>query len=350
MRKKKNIGLPPGSIIYTGKLTGDPVQVNYIEYNLETFREDDNTDGKGVILHASNPTITQWYDVRGLHEENLIQSISERFQMHPIAIEDAVDVFQRPTFTEYTNGLFFSLKVLRFDAEKSEVKKESLAIYFGDGFVLSFQELVDDTFSEVRKRITFDRGRIRGKRADYLAYALIDYTVDQYYHVIDQLESKVEDLEETISLDPDLVNKNEIYNLKKQILKIRKSVSPIREAINLFSRSESKLIDKSTINYIRDVYDHTIHIVDNIDSLRDILSGLYDLYLSELSMKMNRTMQFLTIITSIFVPISFLAGLYGMNFEYIPELGYKYGYFILLTAMVLIAIVMLFIFKKKNWL
>lgn len=348
--RKRNTGLPPGSAIYNGKYTDGEVLVDYLEYDDQTIKDEKGRQGNEIVLHISDNNVVQWYDIRGLHDEELIKSIADRFGMHPLAIEDAVDVHQRPNYTEYQNGHFISIKSIGYDRVAKKVTTQAIGIYFGDGYVLSFQEKPDEIFDEVRNRITKSKGRIRSRKADYLAYALVDYIVDKYYQTLDIIEEEVEALEESISNATDDMDKGKIYSLKKEILKIRKSVSPLREAINMFSRSDSPLIEERTSTFIRDVYDHTIQVIDTTDNLRDILSGLQDLYLSEISMKMNKIMQFLTIVTALFVPLSFLTGLYGMNFEYIPELKIKNGYFILWAFMIICVLGMLYYFRRKKWL
>lgn len=335
---------------YTGSVVDIDVPVDYIEYNHEMCISESSVGSEALILHESDKNKVQWYDIKGLHEETLIRAIAERFKMHPIAIEDAIDIHQRPTYIEYEHGHFISLKALSFEKDTKKIRREALSLYFGEGFVITFQEKSNDTLSPLRERILNSKGRIRSRRTDYLAYSIVDLVVDNYFQVLDTFEEEVEQLEESINKNSDEIEKYKIFELKKELLKIRKSVSPLREAINLFSRSESPLIEDRTINFVRDVYDHTIHIIDNVDSLRDILSGLQDLYISEISLKMNKIMQFLTIVTALFVPISFLTGLYGMNFEYIPELKMKYGYFILWGIMVVGVFSMLYYFKKKKWL
>jgi magnesium transporter len=342
--------MPPGALLYTGKITGVDVIVDYVEYNNEVSNFESSSGAESFLLHASDVTKVQWYDIRGLHDDNIIRDIAERFKMHPIAIADAVDIHQRPTYIEYEFGHFISLKVLSFDKLNNKINRESLSLYFGDGFVITFQEKPNDTLIQVRQRILESKGRILSRKSDYLTYTIVDFIVDNYFYVLDAIEEEVGQLEESISNNPQNTDKSNIYELKKELLKIRKSVSPLREAINLFSRTESSLVEDRTVSFIRDVYDHTIHIIDNVDSMRDILSGLQDLYISEISLKMNKTMQFLTIVTAIFVPISFLTGLYGMNFEYMPELKFQYGYFILWGAMIFAVLAMLYYFRKNKWL
>lgn len=349
-KHRRQSGLAPGTIRYNGSHSEKPIQIVYVEFDPEGYREEDYTKGQDLLLHSSDPSKVQWYDMRGLHDEAIIKAVGDRFKMHPLAMEDAADVYNRPLYTAYQSGHFLSFKALTYDKDLKKVSRQHVSVYFGEGFVISFQEHHDDVFDAVRARITSPHARIRARKADYLAYALVDYVVDKYFTVLEHIEEDLESIEDTIAVSVDLVDKASMYSLKKELLKVRKAASPLREAIGQWSRSDSDLIDEKTFAYLRDAYDHTIQIMDNVDGLRDILAGLQDLYLSELSMKMNRVMQFLTIITAIFVPLSFLAGLYGMNFEYIPELGFRYGYFVLLAVMVTVAVGMIAWFKHKRWL
>jgi len=337
---------PPGTIVYTGKKKNKKIQIRYIEYNKSKLKHDDYLE-HDFVVEENNENIIQWYDVAGLNNTNLIQKIGENFGMHPLVTEDIVDIYQRPSYTEFENSNFFSLKHLAYSNDK--LKKEAVSIYFGKGYVLTFHECDDDLFESIRTRIQKGKGRIRIKKSDYLAYVLVDYLVDNYYSILDKFEDKIESLESRIAIETETVEKGEIFKIKKDILQFRKSIAPLREAINSFSRSDSEGIEEKTKIFVRDVYDHTIQIMDSIDSHRDILAGLQDLYLSEISMKMNKIMQFLTITTAIFVPLSFLTGLYGMNFKNIPELEYQNGYFVLIAVMFVITILMLWYFNKKKW-
>ncbi len=350
MLKRRNIGLPPGTALYTGQKTDLPIRINYIQFTEEEYREDTDQNAEDVELHPSNLNIVQWYDIRGLHDELLIKKIGDIFSMHPIALEDAIDVNQRPVFTEYDNSAFLSFKSVSFDDETLKMGAQNVALYFGEGFLISFQENEDDLFVELRKRIKNPNARIRQKKSDYLAYAIVDMHVDRYFVIIEKIAQKIESLEEDINLRPETVDKGRIFSLRKELLKIRKTLSPLREALMQFNRSDLAVMDEKTTAFLRDVIDHTIQLVDTLDNQRDVLSGLQDLYISEISLKMNHVMQFLTIITAIFVPISFLTGLYGMNFEYIPELQMHNGYFVLWAVMLTIVIALVIYFKRNKWL
>ena len=336
---------PPGTATYTGSRTEQDVTIRYIEYGNETIQENEYNE-ESVIYHENNKDLVQWYDIQGLNNVELIRKIGENFGMHPLVTEDIVDIHQRPTFAEYEAGNFLSLRHISYNI--NEVKKNVVSCFFGDGFVLTFHEQESDLFSELRQRIVKRKGRINQKKADYLAYAVTDFVIDNYFNILDQFNASIEDIEERVNSST-ITDKSEIYTVKKNLSVFRKVIAPLREAINNFGRSDSDFIDDKTKLYIRDLHDHTIQVMENIDGHREILSSLQDLYLSEISMKMNKIMQFLTITTAIFVPLSFLTGLYGMNFEYIPELQFKNGYFFLLFAMLIITLIMIWYFKKKKW-
>ena len=348
--RKRKIGLPPGTLVYTGVKTEIPVKITYIEYNEGSYQTETFDKSAELPIRQSDDKLIQWYDIRGLHDINLIQSIADSFGVHSLAMEDIVDVHKRPSYVEYKNGHFISFKAFDYNREEKQVIPQSISLFFGKGFVLSFQEHEDDVFKVLRDRIINSKGRIRQRGSDYLTYAIMDVVIDRYFSVIDDVEETLEEVENTISNNIDSINKGELQATKVNLIKIRKSVIPLREALSQFIRSESDLIDIRTEAYLRDVYDHTIQIVESTDTLRDILGGLQDLYISEISLKMNKIMQFLTIVTAVFVPLSFLTGLYGMNFDVIPELKHPNGYFILWGFMLFITVGTFWWFKRKKWL
>ncbi len=342
-------GLPPGSIIFTGNKKVDNVFVHYLSYNGERCADEVFDSNNYDSIPNPKKGLINWYDIRGMHNTDLIGQLGEKFKKHPLILEGIADTYQRPKFEEYEGGNFITMRAITFDKITQKIKKEHVAIYFNDGLITTFQETESDLFFQVRKRINSSSGRIRQRGADYLAYALIDVLVDNYYIVLEQMEEHIESLEERMLEIQDIEDKNSIHSLKKELLVLRKSVAPLREAISKFSKSESNFIQDTSIVYIRDLYEHTIQVMDTIDGYRDILNGLQDLFISEVSFKMNKVMQLLTLISVIFIPLTFLAGIYGMNFEYIPELKVENGYFILLGVMFVIFIGMVIYFKKKKW-
>jgi len=239
MRKKRKIGLPPGSMVYTGDRSDIPVQITYTEYDESHCKLETYDQGQKLPIHQSNEAIVQWYDVRGLHDINLMQTIAESFGVHALAMEDIVDVYKRPSYVEYKNGHFISLKAFEYDSSEKQVKPQSISLFFGKGFVLSFQEHEDDVFKVLRERIETSKGRIRQRGSDYLTYAIIDVIVDRYFNVIDNIEETLEEMEDVISNDVDSINKGQLQATKVNLIKVRKSVVPLREALNQFIRSES---------------------------------------------------------------------------------------------------------------
>lgn len=347
-KRRKKIGLSPGTVIFTGDRQVEKVRTHHIKYNQEGF-EEKILDDQFIFLPPSATSI-DWYDMRGMHNTALIEKLGSAFDIHPLVLENAVDIHQSPKFEEYENGNFIILQALSFDKNEHIIQKQHVAIYFRASFAFTIQETEDDLFESVRKRIQSGKGRIRHRGSDYLVYALMDMIVDNYYMVLEDVENVIEALEDKFIADPDSINRAEIHHLKKELLVLRKSIAPLREAINRFTKTESDLVEERTISFIRDIYNHTIQIMDLIESYRDVLNGLQDLFLTEVSFKMNQVMQVLTLVSTIFIPLMFLSGLYGMNFDNIPELHWKYGYFALLGLMSLITIGLLFYFREKKWI
>jgi magnesium transporter len=346
-KRLKRPGVAPGTLEYTGEKQMESPLVLCVQYNQAQCSTKKLARGESPVL---NSNCVNWFDIRGLHDVSLIESYGQQFNIHPLVLEDILNTQQRPKFEEYGNDVFVVLSALTFNKETHEIGNEQIAIYFGENFLLTFQEIEDDTFLPVRERIEKGSGRIRSRKPDYLAYALLDSVVDNYFHILDRIEEHIDELETGIQSEPSRAMKENIHHFKYQMLTLRKSVLPLREAVSRFSRCESKVVDPNTGIFVRDLYDHLIRITDLIETYRDMLNGLQELYLSELSYRMNNVMKVLTIITTIFVPLTFLAGLYGMNFDNIPELHWHYGYYYLLFFMFLIFIGSLVFFRVKKWI
>ena len=348
--RTKNTGLPPGSVVFTGNKKVEKILIHYLQYDSEALEEKVIDSHEANIFHQSPEDKVDWYDMRGI-DSDLIQLIGQTFDIHPLILEDVADVHQRPKFEEeYDKGIFISLRALQFDNATNKIHTEQVTLYFCKGFIATFQENESDLFDFVRQRIQAGKGKIRQRGSDYLAYAIVDVIVDNYFLVMEEIESVIEGLEETLIEDEDANIKGEIHSLKKELLSLRKSISPLREAISRFSKSDSPFIEEHNRIFIRDLYDHTIQIMDMVESYRDMLNGLQDLFLTEVSFRMNKVMQLLTLVSTIFIPLSFLAGLYGMNFANMPELHYKNGYYVLLIVMGVLAIGLLYYFKRKKWI
>ncbi|SFZ91400.1 magnesium transporter [Flaviramulus basaltis] len=345
---KKKIGQIPGSIIYTGEKSNQKLFIEAFDYNKDKciVKELLNVE---ECFNFEEGSIT-WININGLNHVNAIEKIGEHYELHPLVLEDIVNISQRPKIDEYDDYMFVVLKMLYYDANE-KIISEQVSFILGKDYVLSFQESEGDVFDEVRERIKQAKGRVRSMEADYLLYILIDAIVDHYFSVIEVLGDKIEDFETAIFSGDvaDDVSQN-IQNLKREILRVRRAIFPLRDIINRIEKNENPLIQQKTITYYRDVYDHLIQVSENIDIYREMIWSLMDMYMTSISNKMNEVMKVLTIMASIFIPLTFIAGIYGMNFEYIPELNYKYSYFVLWGVMIAIFISMIIYFKRKKWL
>jgi magnesium transporter len=305
---------------------------------------------EGDTTDLLSPDSVLWVNVDGLHDVGLIQRLGGEFSLHPLILEDVVSVGQRAKSEEHEERLFVVIQMLTTDFDHGKVTSEQVALVLGEGFVLSFQERAGDVFEPVRDRIRSEGSRIRARDADYLAYALVDAVVDHYFSVLEELGGQVERLDLEVMEDPSQATMRAIHELKQEMLVIRRAVWPVRELVNGMIRSESALIRDSTKTFLRDVYDHAVQIIDTAETLRDVVSGLMDLYLSSVSNRMNEVMKVLTIMASIFIPLSFLAGVYGMNFDFMPELHFRWGYPLLVAVMAGTAGSLLALFRRRGWL
>ncbi len=348
-RLSRTRGLAPGSLVFIGDKEAETAQITVMDYNEKVFQEEKLATVDACLPFKKKPTVT-WLNIDGLNDVEVIRKVGEVFDLHPLILEDIVNTTQRPKFEDVDKYAFVVLKMLTFDEAKNRIGIEQVSLVLGDNFVNSFQERVGDVFDAVRDRIRQGKGRIRKAGSDYLLHALIDAVVDNYFIILEKVGDKIEELEETIVTDPKPEAMRTIHALKREMIFLRKSVWPLREVINNMVRSESALIQDSTHIYLRDVYDHTIHVIDGVETFRDMLSGLHDTYLSGISNRMNEIMKVLTIFASIFIPLTFIAGIYGMNFSYMPELGWRWAYFGVWGLFVAVTVLMILYFKRKKWL
>ena len=351
MAKKHRIktGMAPGSIVYTGNKQVADTIIHHLQFNATIIKDELIKKEKDIKIALESDYI-DWIDIRGMQDTKVISSIATRFGVHSLLQESIVDVHQRPNFEDHESNIFITFKALSFDKKTLTVHREHVAVIIKDNSLLTFQETTSDLFEAVRKRTLNSKSRVRQRGADYLLFALLDTIVDNYYITLDQFEEVIEEIEDRIVEDQSSDDKSSIHKLKKELLVLRKSIAPLREVISKFSKSDSAIIQDNTQIFIRNLYENTIQIIDSVDSYRDMLNSLQDLFIAEVSFKMNKVMQLLTLISVIFIPLTFLAGIYGMNFEYIPELQYKYGYFVLLGIMFCLFLILLFLFKRKKWM
>ncbi|MDY7011626.1 MAG: magnesium/cobalt transporter CorA [Planctomycetota bacterium] len=347
--RSKKRGLPPGTPVYTGEKKPEAVRITVMDYDGEQFLEKPFKKVEDCFVFKDKPSVT-WINISSIHDETLVRTLSERFGLHPLVQEDILNADQRPKMEDYADYIYLVLKMLQWDGENGEILIEQVSLIIGSNFVISFQEREGDVFDPIRDRIRTGKGRIRKMGADYLAYSLIDAIVDGYFIVLEKLGDKIEEIENELISTPSQKTLQEIHKLKRESLFIRKSIWPLREVAHGMGRAESSLISDATGLYLRDVYDHTVQVIDTMETFRDMLAGMLDTYLSSLSNRMNEVMKVLTIMASIFIPLTFIAGIYGMNFEHMPELKWVWAYPVALAMMLVIAAGMIVYFRKKKWL
>ena len=341
-------GLPPGTLVHIGEKSDREIRISILDYNEGSCEERGITALKDSFYYMDSESVT-WIDVQGLHEVEIIKQFGEK-GVHPLVLEDIVNTDQRPKLEDFGDYLYVVLKTLR-PQEGKHFRLEQISLILGSYFVISFQEGIgNDVFSQIKERIKSGKGRIRSLGADYLAYALIDPVVDNYFTILEDIGERIEELEEVVISNPAPESMRRIQRLKRELILLRKAAWPLREVVAALERRDSRLISDQVAVYLRDVYDHTIQIIDAVEAYRDMLAGMLDIYLSSLSNRMNEIIKFLTIIGTIFIPLTFFAGLYGMNFQNMPELHWKYGYYAVLALMLAVALCMLAYFKRKKWL
>ena len=347
LKRSQKAGLPPGTLVPIGAVEAGEVRISLIDFSESHFEERAIKSVEEIFPFKESPTVT-WINIDGVQNTEIIEKIGEHFGIHPLVLEDIVNTGQRPKMEDFTDYLYVVLRMLYMEDEK--VQSEQVSIVLGPNFVISFQERPGDVFDPIRERLRNAKGRVRSMGADYLTYALVDMIVDNYFAILEYLGEKIECIEDELIDRPSPDTLQVIHTLKRKLIFIRKSVWPLRELISGLERAESKLIADTTPVYLRDVYDHTIQVMDAVESYKDVVSGMLDTYLSSISNRMNEVMKVLTIIATIFIPITFIAGIYGMNFKHMPELLWSWAYYAALGLMGCISAVMLIYFKRKGWL
>lgn len=348
-RKQSNVGLAPGTLVHVGEKKAEKTVIKAWLYNSEKLIEKELQTVDECQELKGQPGMNLWINVDGLDQIGIIEKLGGYFGVHPLTLEDVLNTGQRPKMEDYDSYIYAVLKMMLLDEEREEILIDQVSIIFGTNYILSFQEREGDAFNPIRDRLKNPASRLRKNGVDLLAYSLIDAVVDNYFLILEHFGEEIEDLEEQLIVDPIPETLKAIQKYKRDMITLRRSVWPLRELINSLQRTESQLIKESTQIYLRDVYDHTIQVIDSIEAFRDILSSMVDVYLSSLSHRMNDIMKVLTIIATIFIPLTFIAGVYGMNFEYMPELKWRWGYPAVMFAMTILGISMFLYFKKRRW-
>jgi len=341
-------GLPPGALIHIGKQREEAVSIDLIEFSEAEVRETFVKDFSGLHL-CTEPGVVSWVNVNGIHDPEVIRNVGEVFGIHTLVLEDVLNTDHRPKVEPFEDHVFFTMKMMWF-GDDGVLEAEQVSIIFGDHYVISFQERKGDLFDPTRERIRQNTGVVRKKGADFLVYRLIDIVVDNYFAIMERFDDKLDELEERITADTESDHMAEIQEVKREMLRLRRSLLPLREAVGALEKGVSGLVLKNNQKYFKDVHDHLVQLSDSLESNREVIGMLMDLYLANMSNRMNNVMKVLTIVSTIFIPLTFIAGIYGMNFEHMPELGWPNAYFVTLGVMAALAAMMLMFFRKKRWL
>jgi len=350
-RRSRAAGRAPGSPLYVGPKREGPVSIEMITYDAAGAEVSTPRSLEECACFGEGTKIT-WVNIDGLHDMAVNNQAGEVFKLHPLVLEDIVDTGQRPKMEElHDGGLFVVVKMLTYNEKERHVEQEQVSFILGKRYLLTFQEHPgNDVFGEVRKRLTSQKGKIGSLGPDYLLYALLDAVVDHYFVVLERMGEDIEEIEEMLLARPKAGQLEALHGLRREALFLRRYIFPMREVIARLEKGGLELITENTSYYLRDLYDHTIQVMDTVETFRDMLNGMAELYLSNISLKMDEIMKVLAMFTSLFTPLTFLAGIYGMNFKNIPELDFKYGYFGLLGVMGVIALGMMLFFRRKGWL
>ena len=345
----ESIGLPPGTPVFVGEKQSEAVKITLYDY------DDAHTERRIVqsieecFPYKDMPSVT-WINVDGLHDVAMLERLAHDYGLHPLTIEDIVNTQQRPKVEFFDNYIALNLKMYTFDINTYELDIDHVSLVLGKNFVLTFQERQGDLFDAIRTRIQYNKGKIKKGGADYLAYSLLDAIVDGYFKVLDRIGDEIEDIEEKLFTNPESSILQDLHDLRQELIFFRKTVWPLRTIMNELDRQETELIEDSTSVYLRDLYDHVVQVIETLETFREMLSGHLEVYLSTISNKTNEIMKFLTIIGTIFIPLTFIAGVYGMNFKHMPELEWRWGYYLIWAVMIGIGVALLAYFRKKNWI
>jgi magnesium transporter len=346
-KSSKTIGLPPGELVHVGEAKTHEIKISLYEYSEDVCHD---REGKNLdeFLPLKYEHDVLWINVNGIHEVEVIKRFGEEFNFHSLLLEDILNTEQRPKMEDFEDYIFISLKAFSLNS-KDEILMDQISIIAGDNFVISFQESDNDLFKSVKDRIKYGKGLIRKMGSDYLAYTLIDSIVDNYFIVMERIAERIETLEEDVITNPESHDLMVIKNSKRDVITMRRAIGPLREVIRNMEKPSCEFVSKEVRFFLTDVYDHIVHILDSMETFKEILSTTVEIYISSINFKMNEVMKVLTIISTIFIPLSFIASVYGMNFKFMPELDWRWGYGFAWFIMLGLSGTMLWSFKKRNW-
>lgn len=368
LKRSKKAGLPPGSLIHVSNIIPEKVKISLIDYSETFFVEKENVSISESVASLHDQSIT-WINVEGISDPKIIERIGKEFNLHPLMLEDILNAGQLSKMDDYKNAIYIVMRLLKLNGKngktdgkeahsikeahtttEKEIVDQQISLVLGPNYLISFMETESDIFNGIKNRIRAENSKFRKQGADYLCYSIIDAIVDGYFVILESVDERLEKLEESLVYNPTPRTLINIQKRKRDVLLLRKSIWPMREVLSNLLRTESPFIKDSTKTFFHDVYDHTIQVIDTIESFRDVASGMLEIYLSNMSQRLNEIMKVLTIVSTIFVPLTFLASLYGMNFEYIPGLHTPAGYYIILGLMIAVAVSMTLFFRRKGWI
>jgi len=347
-KRSSKAGIPAGSLIHIGEKKVDKIKIKLIDYGSDKYIEQDFENIEQCFEFKDNETIS-WINIDGIHDTEILSKLGDCFEFHPLVLEDILNTEQRPKVEDFKDYVYIVLKMIDYDKKIKELSFEQVSIIFGKNYLISFQEKPLKIYEPIKKTIKNNESKIRKNGSDYLAYLLVDSIIDNYFSVLENIGERIENIENKLVVSPSSKTLKAIYVLKRDMLLLHKSVWPLREVISKLERGETLLVESNTRIYIRDVYDHIIQIIDTVETYRDMLSNMIDIYLSSMSNRLNEVMKVLTIISTIFIPITFIASIYGMNFIYMPEFTSKWSYPVVWFIILTIIIAMVIYFKRKKW-
>jgi magnesium transporter len=348
-KRSHKAGLPPGALVPIGKATSVSTTIDSIIFNSDELIVNQSIDASDIDAHVEDTRIL-WLDVKGLKQIDAVEMIGRKFNLHPLVLEDILNSAQRPKIEDYNDYLFIVIKSLRYDDVDFVTETEQISFILGKNFVITLRDVESPLFEPVIQRLKVRKSKLREGKVDYLTYSCIDLIIDNYFLILEKIGDRIETIEDALVSKPSHQTLGQIHKLKTDLIFLRKSLWPLREIISRMLGGDIPFINESLRPYLRDLFDHAIHAIDTVETFRDITSGMIDIYLSSVNNRLNETMRVLTIIATIFIPLTFLCGWYGMNFDDMPELKWRYGYPMVITLAIAVASSMLFYFRKKKWI
>ncbi|MDH4038758.1 MAG: magnesium/cobalt transporter CorA [Candidatus Krumholzibacteria bacterium] len=348
-RHQAQPGQPPGTLVYDRPPRVDKVSIRVIDYGADACAVRTTSEVEDTFRLRDSDTVS-WIDVEGLHDTDLLNRFGSHFGLHPLVLEDILNTHQRPKIEEYDDYLYMVVRMLAPGTNGAELHSEQVSIILARRFVITFQEIPGDVFDPLRKRIDLGKGRVRRMGTDYLVYSIIDTIVDNYFLLLEKIAERIEEIEDSITASPQPEDLSRVHQLRRELVYLRRNIWPLRDVVISLERSETELVSEDARIYIRDLHDHVVQVIESLENFRDVLASLQDLYASSIGQRTNEVIRVLTIISTIFVPLTFLAGVYGMNFDILPELHWRHGYFAFWAVSVVLVASLIAFLRSRRWI